>query len=160
MTERRAGPAVWIATAFGAGYFPIAPGTAGSLVGVAVVAGLAQLPLSRVDSIAVLASATLALCALGIWAAGEAEKFFGRTDPGAVVVDEVVGQMATFLLLPHANWKWLSAGFLLFRAFDVVKPPPARQAERIPRGWGIMLDDVVAGAYSLCVLFGAGMVIR
>ncbi len=160
MTERRAGPAIWIATACGTGYFPIAPGTAGSLVGVAVVVVLAQLHLSRTDSIAVLALATTVLCVLGIWAAGEAEEFFGKTDPGAVVVDEVVGQMVTFLLLPHSNWKWLLAGFLLFRAFDVVKPFPARQAERIPRGWGIMLDDVVAGAYSLCVLFGAGLVIR
>ncbi len=160
MTERRAGPAIWIATACGAGYFPIAPGTAGSLVGLAVVAGLAQLHFSRLGSIAALAVATLALCAVGIWAAGEAEEFFGRTDPGAVVVDEVVGQMGTFLLLPHANWKWLLAGFVLFRAFDIVKPFPARQAERIPRGWGIMLDDVVAGAYSLCVLLGAGLVIR
>ncbi len=160
VSERRAGPAIWIATACGAGYFPIAPGTAGSVVGAAAVVALGQLHLSRLGSIAVLAAATVVICALGIWAAGEAEKFFGRTDPGAVVVDEVVGQMVTFLLLPHSNWKWLLAGFLLFRAFDVVKPFPARQAERIPRGWGIMLDDVVAGAYSLCVLFGAGLVIR
>ncbi len=160
MTERRAGPAIWIATACGAGYFPIAPGTAGSLVGVAVVAALAQLHLTRLGSIAALAAATLVLCAAGIWAAGEAERFFGRTDPGAVVIDEVVGQMVTFLLLPQAAWKWLLGGFLLFRAFDIVKPFPARQAERIPGGWGIMLDDVVAGAYSLCVLAAAGLVIH
>jgi phosphatidylglycerophosphatase A len=158
VTEPRAGPAIWIATACGAGYFPIAPGTAGSVVGVALVVALAQLHLSRMLSISVLAAASLVICGVGIWAAGEAEKFFGRTDPGAVVVDEVAGQMITFLLLPHANWKWLLAGFLLFRAFDIVKPFPARQAERIPGGWGIMLDDVVAGAYSLCVLALAGWV--
>ncbi len=152
MTERKAGPAIWIATAGGAGYFPIAPGTAGSLVGVAVVVGLGQLPLPRALAIAALAAAALALFALGVWAAGEAEEFFGRTDPGQVVVDEVVGQMLTFLLLPHATWKWLVGGFLLFRTFDIVKPFPARQAERIPRGWGIMLDDVVAGVYGLAVL--------
>ncbi|MGA2987839.1 MAG: phosphatidylglycerophosphatase A [Terriglobia bacterium] len=160
MTERRAGPAIWFATAGGAGYFPIAPGTAGSLVGVALVVGLAQLPLHRPAAIAVLAAASLALFALGVWAAGEAEEFFGRTDPGQVVVDEVVGQMLTFLLLPHATWKWLLGGFLLFRLLDIVKPFPARQAERIPRGWGIMLDDVVAGVYGLAVLALIGLVVR
>ncbi len=160
MTERRAGPAIWMATAGGAGYFPIAPGTAGSLVGVAVVVGLGQLPLHRAASIAVLAAASLALFPLGVWAAGKAEAFFGRTDPGQVVVDEVVGQMLTFLLLPHATWKWLVGGFLLFRAFDMVKPFPARQAERIPRGWGIMLDDVVAGVYGMAVLTVIGLVNR
>jgi phosphatidylglycerophosphatase A len=160
VTERRAGPAIWIATAGGAGYFPVAPGTAGSLVGLAVVVGLGQLPLQRPAAIAVLAASCAALFALGVWAAGEAEDFFGRTDPGQVVVDEVVGQMLTFLLLPHATWKWLAGGFLLFRAFDIVKPFPARQAERIPRGWGIMLDDVVAGLYSLAVLAVIGLVHR
>lgn len=160
MTERRAGPAIWIATVGGAGYFPIAPGTAGSLVGVAVVAGLGQLPLDRTTAIAVLAVASVVFFALGVWAAGEAEKFFDRTDPGQVVVDEVVGQMMTFLLLPHATWKWLLGGFLLFRAFDIVKPFPARQAERFPRGWGIMLDDVVAGVYGLSVLAVIGLVNR
>ena len=160
LTERRAGPAIWIATAGGAGYFPIAPGTAGSLVGVVLVVGSGQLPLHRPAAIAVLAAASLALFALGVWAAGDAEEFFGRTDPGQVVVDEVVGQMVTFLLFPHATWKWLVGGFLLFRAFDIVKPFPARQAERIPRGWGIMLDDVVAGLYGLAVLAVIGLINR
>jgi phosphatidylglycerophosphatase A len=160
VTERRAGPAIWIATAGGAGYFPIAPGTAGSVVGVAVVVGLAQLPLGRTAAIGVLAVASLAIGAVGVWAAGEAEEFFGRTDPGQVVVDEVVGQMLTFLLFPHATWKWLLGGFLLFRVFDIIKPFPARQAERIPRGWGIMLDDVLAGLYGMAVLAIIGLINR
>ena len=160
VTKQRAGPAIWIATAGGAGYFPIAPGTAGSLVGVAVAVPLGRLPLHGSASTAVLAAASLALFAAGVWAAGEAEKFFGRTDPGQVVMDEVVGQMLTFLLIPHATWKWLLGGFLLFRAFDIVKPFPARQAERIPRGWGIMIDDVIAGGYGLAVLAVIGMVHR
>lgn len=66
--------------------------------------------------------------------------------------------MLTFLLMPHATWKWLLAGFLLFRAFDIVKPFPARQAERFPRGWGIMMDDVVAGIFGLVVLAVSGLV--
>jgi phosphatidylglycerophosphatase A len=160
VTERRAGPAIWIATAGGAGYFPIAPGTAGSAVGVAVVVGLGRLPLHGAASMVVLAAASLALFAAGVWAAGEAEKFFGRTDPGQVVVDEVVGQMLSFLLIPHATWKWLLGGFLLFRAFDILKPFPAPQAERIPRGWGIMLDDVIAGVYGMAVLAVIGLINR
>ncbi len=93
-------------------------------------------------------------CCLG-WACGRREKrksSLAASDPGQVVIDEVVGQMLTFLLVPHATWKWLLGGFLLFRAFDIVKPFPARQAERIPRGWGIMIDDAVAGLYALAVL--------
>jgi phosphatidylglycerophosphatase A len=129
-------------------------------VGVAVVVGLGRLPFHRAGSIAVLAAASLVLFAAGVWAAGEAEKFFGRTDPGQVVIDEVVGQMLTFLLIPHATWKWLAGGFLLFRVFDIIKPFPARQAERIPRGWGIMLDDVCAGGYALAVLTVIGLVKR
>jgi phosphatidylglycerophosphatase A len=160
VSERKAGPAIWIATAGGAGYFPIAPGTAGSVVGVAVVAVLALLPLQRDLAIAVLAAASVGIFFAGVWAAGEAEKFFGKTDPGQVVIDEVVGQMLTFLLIPHARWMWLLGGFLLFRVFDIIKPAPARQAERIPRGWGIMMDDVVAGLYGLVVLTVIGLVKR
>jgi phosphatidylglycerophosphatase A len=160
LTDKRAGLAIWISTAGGAGYFPIAPGTAGSAVGVVIVVGLARLGLDRLWSSVVLAVVALLLFAAGVWGAGEAEKFFGRTDPGQVVIDEVVGQMITFLLLPHATWKWLLAGFLLFRAFDIVKPFPARQAERIPRGWGIMIDDVVAGLYGLGVLAASGLILR
>ena len=160
MTEKRAGLAVWIATAGGAGYFPIAPGTAGSAVGVALVVGLARLNLNRLWASAILGVAALLLFAVGVWAAGEAEKFFGGVDPGQVVIDEVVGQVITLLLLPHATWKWLFAGFLLFRAFDIVKPFPARQAEQLPRGWGIMIDDVVAGLYGLAVLTALGLILR
>jgi phosphatidylglycerophosphatase A len=160
VTDRRAGLAIWIATAGGAGYFPIAPGTAGSAVGVLMVVGLGLLGLPRVWSSVLVGVVALLLSAVGVWAAGEAEIFFGRNDPGQVVIDEVVGQMLTFLLMPHATWKWLLGGFLLFRAFDIIKPFPARQAERFPRGWGIMMDDVIAGLYSLAVLSVLGIVIR
>jgi phosphatidylglycerophosphatase A len=127
---------------------------------VAVVVGLGRLPLRGAASIAMVGAVAVALFAVGVWAAGEAETYFGRTDPGQVVVDEVVGQMLTLLLIPHATWRWLAGGFLLFRAFDIVKPFPARQAERIPRGWGIMVDDVIAGVYGMAVLAVIGLVIR
>ncbi len=152
MSERRSGTAVWIATVGGIGYFPLAPGTAGSAAGLALVVALAHLPLSGLWVVATEGAAALALGALGVWAAGRAEKFFGRVDPRQVVIDEVVGQMITHLAHPGASWKWLLAGFALFRVLDVVKPFPAREAERAPGGWGIMLDDVVAGAYALGAL--------
>lgn len=160
MTDKRPGPAIWIATAGGAGYSPFAPGTAGSVVGLAIVMGLARLPLDRFWASVVLGAVSGLLFAIGVWAAGEAERFFGCVDPGQVVIDEVMGQVLTFLLLPHPTWKWLLVGFLLFRAFDVLKPFPAREAERIPRGWGIMVDDAVAGLYALAVLTALGRVFR
>jgi phosphatidylglycerophosphatase A len=95
-----------------------------------------------------------------VWAAGLSEKFFGRTDPGHVVIDEVAGQMIAFLLSPHASWKFLLAGFGLFRLFDVTKPFPARGAERLAGGWGIMVDDVIAGAYTMGALALLGYIIR
>lgn len=152
VTERPRGVAVWIATSGGVGYFPLAPGTAGSVVGLGIVAGIGALPLARIWQQAAIAALALALGALGVWAGGQAEKYFARTDPGQVVIDEVVGQMTTLFLWPGATWKWLLAGFLLFRFFDVVKPFPARRLEHAPGGWGIMLDDVAAGIYGALAL--------
>lgn len=125
-----------------------------------IVWGLGRLPLRTTLATGLLAVSSAVILGLGVWAAGRAEEFFGRTDPGQVVVDEVVGQMITLLLLPHATWVWLLGGFLLFRAFDIVKPFPARQAERFPRGWGIMMDDVIAGVYGLAMLGVIGLIKR
>lgn len=136
------------------------PGTAGSALGLALVAGLGRLPLDRPWLMASLALSALTVFVLGIWAAGHSEKFFARVDPGPVVIDEVVGQMITFFARPDARWRWLILGFLLFRIFDVVKPFPARRAERLPRGWGIMLDDVVAGTYSFGALTLLGSLLK
>jgi phosphatidylglycerophosphatase A len=83
---------------------------------------------------------------IGIWAAGRAEHESGIVDPSFVVIDEVSGQLATLFLIPF-NWVFVIVGFLLFRFLDIVKPFPARQAERLPGGYGIMLDDVLAGIY-------------
>ena len=160
MAEKRRGLAVWIATSGGAGYFPIAPGTAGSAVGLMVVALLGRLPLGQPWLSAVLAAATVAVFFLGVWAAKRGEEYFGRVDPGQVVIDEVAGQMLTFLAWPRAPWTWLLAGFIAFRAFDIIKPFPARRAERFPHGWGIMTDDMIAGAYSLAVVMVLRFVLR
>jgi phosphatidylglycerophosphatase A len=91
----------------------------------------------------------LFLSAIGIYAAGKMSVESRLKDPQFVVVDEVSGQMLTYLLaLAPANWKYLLLGFILFRAFDIWKPFPARQAESLPGGWGIMADDWVAGTYA------------
>jgi phosphatidylglycerophosphatase A len=158
--ERRRTLAVWVATVAGAGYFPVAPGTVGSAVAVLLVAVLDTIPLTRVGHVALLALLVALIFFLGVWAAGQSEKFFGRTDPGHVVIDEVAGQMVAFLLVPHASWKLLLAGFALFRFFDVTKLFPAGRAERLPGGWGIMVDDVIAGAYALGALAFLGYIIR
>ncbi|MFB3920319.1 MAG: phosphatidylglycerophosphatase A [Terriglobia bacterium] len=152
MAEQSRGAAVWIATLGGIGYCPVAPGTAGSLAGVVLVVAIGRTPLAQPWRSAFLAVAAFGVFVLGVWAAGGAERHFGRVDPGQVVIDEVVGQLLTFLLWPSASWKWLIAGFVLFRIFDIIKPFPARRAERLPGGWGIMTDDVVAGAYGLAVV--------
>ena len=160
MGDTRPGAAVWVATAGGVGYFPVAPGTAGSLLGVGIVLAFSLLPVAPAWRSVAGALAAIILMVLGAAAASKAETFFGRVDPGQVVIDEVVGQMIALVAWPVAGWKTYVAGFILFRFFDIVKPFPARRCERIAGGWGIMLDDVVAGAYSLLVLLVGGFVVQ
>jgi phosphatidylglycerophosphatase A len=135
--------ALAIASAGYTGFFPLAPGTVGSAVGI-VVWGAARLGGAGPFSELLLAAALLAG---GAWAATVAERHLGRTDPGPVVVDEVMGMCVTLIAAPF-TWQAALAGFLLFRVFDIVKPPPARQLERCHGGWGIMLDDLAAAAYA------------
>ncbi|MGB7285083.1 MAG: phosphatidylglycerophosphatase A [Candidatus Acidiferrum sp.] len=202
--------AMAIATALGVGYIPKAPGTFGSLVGVATaflsavfflhpasIRGIfsrhplsdavfsdkhflvpgssihdSALALPLVSALALL----VLLAAVGVWSSSRAADFAGIKDPQFVVIDEVAGQHLTLLLplipigLPHlahhmdfsmyaifmtlslVNWKYLLLGFLLFRLFDIWKPFPVRQLERLPRGWGIMADDWMAGIYAAILL--------
>ncbi len=130
-----------VATAFGSGYSPVAPGTAGSAVGL-----LLFVPLARRDWPWQLAASIVVLL-VGVAAAGRVAKLVGVEDPGLVVVDEVAGQWITLTALPFTPAVAL-AGFVLFRVMDVVKPWPARDLERLHGGWGIMADDVMAGVYA------------
>ncbi len=134
-----------IGTAFGSGYSPFAPGTAGSAVGL-----LLFWPLSGLGWIWQLA-ACLVVLAAGTLAASRVATLVARKDPGLVVVDEVAGQWITLAGLPFTVPIAL-AGFVLFRIMDIVKPWPARALERLPGGWGIMADDVAAGLYAHLVL--------
>lgn len=156
MSDRVRGPAVWIATCGGLGYFPVAPGTAGSALGVAIAAGLAMIsPRHPWLRIWLIMAATV-LIAIGVWAATRAESYFGKIDPSQVVIDEVAGQFVTLAGAPDASWKWLAIGFLVFRLLDIVKPFPARRSEKLPGGWGIMTDDLIAGVYGAVALAAAG----
>lgn len=139
--------AVALATAGYAGFFPFAPGTVGSAVGVAVWAAARLAGATAVAEVLLV----VALLVVGALAASEAERRLGTTDPGPVVIDEVMGQCVTLIAAP-LTWNTAVLGFLLFRVFDIVKPPPARQLERAHGGWGIMLDDLAAGAYAAIVL--------
>jgi phosphatidylglycerophosphatase A len=202
--------AIALATMFGVGYLPKAPGTFGSLVGV-VTAFLSAVfflhpasfreilsgrPLEDAvfsdkhflvpgsdihDSVVALPiicalGLLVVLAAIGVWSASRTADFLGSKDPQSVVIDEVAGQHLTLVLplipmvLPHltahmdfsiyaiffalslVNWKYLLLGFVLFRIFDIWKPFPVRQLEGLPRGWGIMADDWMAGIYAAILL--------
>jgi phosphatidylglycerophosphatase A len=129
-----------LATALGAGYAPIAPGTWGSAVGLLLWFALPSTPWIQ-------ALVIVAVVAAGVWSGGVAEGHFGRTDPGQVVIDEVAGMLVTLFLNP-VGWRGAVAGFFLFRAADILKPFPARRLERLHGGLGIMADDVMAGIYA------------
>ena len=133
-------PALAVATAFGIGYVPVASGTFGSAAGLALWAVLPAAPIVQAIAIAVLFAA-------GAWSGSVAERHFGRTDPGEVVVDEVMGMLVT-LFLTGVGWVGALAGFFLFRIFDIVKPFPARRLERLHGGVGVMADDAMAAMYA------------
>jgi phosphatidylglycerophosphatase A len=135
--------AIAIATAGGVGYAPVAPGTAGSAVGIGIYW------LTRSWSPAGQIALLLVICVVGTWASTEAARHFNRKDPGHVVIDEVAGQLLT-LLLTGAGWAGAMVGFLLFRLLDIIKPWPANRLEALPDGLGVMADDLMAAAYG-CV---------
>lgn len=134
--------AVFLATASYCGYFPIAPGTAGS------AAGLIVYLLVWWTGSPIVETALIALTfAADTWAATRAERFFGGIDPGPVVIDEVLGMLITLAFIP-VGWTAALAGFVLFRVFDVIKPYPANRLEKLHGGFGIMADDAMAGIYA------------
>ena len=136
--------AVLVATVFGAGYSPVAPGTVGSAVTVLL---LWLIPFSRGGLVLFL----VVVIAVGTWAAHIAERRLGGKDPGAIVIDEVAGMTLSVVLFPLTP-AVLLGGFVLFRIFDVVKPPPAHASQRLGGGVGVMIDDLIAGLYACAVL--------
>jgi phosphatidylglycerophosphatase A len=145
--------ALVLATWFGCGYFPWGPGTIGSLAGLLIAIGMHfWLGAGRLA----LLIAALVLLAPAIWASTHTARLVARPDPGIVVVDEVLGQWTTLLGAAVFNWKTLLAGFLLFRLFDIWKPWPVRQFEKLPAGTGIVADDLAAGFYGALILYIGG----
>jgi phosphatidylglycerophosphatase A len=142
-----------LATGLGTGYLPVAPGTwasaAVSIIYIAMAGGGA--------GSAVITAAMVVLVVLSsagcIWTGGFAEQHFGHKDPHEATIDEWAGQALSYAFLPlragwPCNWPVALVGFLAFRLFDILKPPPANGLQRLPRGWGILVDDLVAGVYA------------
>jgi phosphatidylglycerophosphatase A len=150
--------ALAIATGLGLGYLPKAPGTWGSLLGVLLAWGV--LSFSAVRPIAgflIGGGLAIVVSLLGLWAADRAAAYLQKKDPQIVVVDEIAGQLVAYAALGinpalALNWKYLLAGFILFRVFDIWKPFPGRLAESFPGGAGIIADDWVAGVYAALAL--------
>lgn len=152
----------------GVGYIPIAPGTWGSAIGVGIYlffrivspqvlfgiqsAGWSPTPFETFRTSFILII-LIALTITGIWAATRAEPLLGRKDPGPVVIDEVVGQLITYVFVPfNIGMGGVMLGFLLFRFFDIWKPYPIRRLEALESGLGVMADDIVAGVYAATVM--------
>lgn len=163
-------------TTFGVGYIPLAPGTWGSAVGVLIYWLFNRIQL---DSIVYFTSRgwqeaqisawfhglnsflLVAFCLVGIWAANHATKLFANKDPQQAVVDEVIGQLITFLFIPFGvHWFYILAGFLLFRLFDIWKPYPIDSLQNLPTGLGVCADDILAGIYAgvcLAMIYAVGI---
>jgi phosphatidylglycerophosphatase A len=129
-----------IATGIFSGYSPVAPGTAGSIVAILFYL------IPSFESPLIISSAIFIFFFIGAYVSSIMEKSFGE-DPPIVVIDEVVGMWITLAFLPKTILI-TSIGFLFFRFYDIFKPPPCRQLESLKGGWGIMLDDVMAGIYA------------
>ena len=141
----------WLAaTFFGIGRIGPGPGTWASLATVLLWWMLSRAIVSNSSAIAIVVTCTVT--AIGIPASTRVARESGNKDPGFVVIDEVAGQMIPLIIAP-LRWKYLLASLILFRCFDILKPPPLRALERLPEGFGIMLDDVGAGFYALLVVF-------
>jgi len=142
-----------IATWFFCGYAPVGPGTVGSAAAIVIA-----WPLHRYGGFPAVAFAFLGflLAVPAVWAADVTARETRSKDPQFVVVDEVVGQWIAVAGAVQLNWKSWVGAFLLFRLFDIWKPPPVRQLERLPGGTGIVADDAMAGVYAALVLFAAG----
>jgi phosphatidylglycerophosphatase A len=149
MSLRRVG--VFLATCAYVGYAPVAPGTWGSAAALVI-----YYVIRRQASSAIELTAIAVIFIVGVWSATEAERHFGGVDPGPVVIDEVVGMLMTLALHPVTIAGAL-VGFVVFRILDVIKPWPARQLEDLPAGFGIVLDDAMAGVYGNLIVWGLAL---
>lgn len=165
---------LFLLTGFGLGLMPLAPGTWGSLPPVIVVIALLAGGATTLIMNITLAAIAIAFSAICVISTPWAEAHFGRKDPGNVVSDEIAALAMVYMFLPWRvgvdsggafdfageflaspgfwNISIIIAGFILFRIFDITKPPPARALEKLPAGWGMLLDDLMAGVYAMILL--------
>ncbi len=140
--------AVWVATGFGIGLVTPAPGTVGGLWGLPLSWAMTQLPTVGWQMLAIL---VVGLMATNI--CSRAMRMIGADDPQEVVLDEIAALPIVYLASGLTNWRVLWAGWLLFRLFDITKPPPVRNLEKLPGGWGVMADDTAAACYACLTLW-------
>ena len=137
-----------VAFGFGSGLLPVAPGTAGTLIGIPVVILFQFLPT------AVMLLGTLLIVLLSVWLAGAVTRQIGIEDHPSIVIDEIAGYVVAMTMIP-LTWWTVTAGFLIFRLLDIYKPPPASWVDRnCTGGFGITADDVVAGIYTNLIMHG------
>ena len=142
----------WLATCFRIGYLPLAPGTWGSASAVIAWRLLPEMELFRLSLIVIV------IFLIGVNASSIVSYKERDSDPSKVVIDEWAGMWIALLMIPN-EWVWLGIAFLLFRFFDIIKVYPANRFERLPGGWGIMMDDVVAGLYAGVVTQAAALLL-
>ena len=144
---------LFLAAGFGAGYAPIAPGTAGTLVAIPIFFVLSSIPFPLYEL------TILTFFFFASWISGETQSSWGRKDDPRIVIDEIMGYLITMLWLPRTIL-FIILGFLLFRFFDIVKPPPIRLLEKAKGGYGVVLDDVLAGVYANIVLQVVQLIVK
>lgn len=144
---------IFIAEGAYAGKSPIAPGTAGTCVGVVLYLLMKNL------SPLIYLSGCIAISLIGIWAAGHAEKILGKKDASPIVIDEIAGYLISMFLVP-SGWWFVIAGFFIFRIFDIIKPWPLMQVQDLGGGPGVMLDDIGAGVYTNLTLQAAALLLK
>jgi|SRR5215471_4124425 len=143
--------ALAIASGFGAGFAPVAPGTVGALEGVAMFLAVRAMGVRTITSLLILVIFNIALFLLGLWASNRTCVVTGAADPSQIVIDEISGQMLSLTplaLMSSLSIAGLFVGFVLFRLFDIFKPYPIRKLEDLPGGLGVMADDALAGIYT------------
>ena len=143
----------FFATGFFSGYSPVASGTAGSMVGVIIYLSAYYLWSSLPYFWLFYTLGVIVISAVGIWICSEAEAIFKTKDAGPIVWDEIAGYLITMIGIQPKLW-WVVSGFLLFRVLDVLKPGPMYSLQRLPGGWGIMIDDIGCGILGCAMLHG------
>lgn len=133
--------AKFLGSCVGLGFFPYAPGTVTSLA-----AAIVFITIPSFSALEIAVPAIVIVFAVGLWASGIMEGIYGH-DPSQVTIDELAGQWVALLLLP-GGWVTAILGFAAFRFFDILKPEPVNIAQKLPGGWGVMVDDLLAGIYA------------